>query len=92
MCSNCGQTFQGNRCPNCGKAVRTTGNAILAVIMAIFVMLPLGLFGACSGVLGVMSLGSRGSFGEVMPLMLMAAAGIGAAIGVGVLVRNLWNP
>ncbi|RYG37113.1 hypothetical protein EON81_07675 [bacterium] len=90
VCPNCGQAFEGNRCPNCGKPVRSTGNVILSVIVALFLVTPLALFGACSAFFGATSLGGadRG-FGLLM--LALAAIAIGAAFGLGILAKKLWK-
>lgn len=93
VCPNCGQTFEGDRCPNCGRpAGGSTANRILAVVVAVFLVLPLGLFGACSAYVGIGGIfDPRHMDGFWIVGAVAAAIAIPATIGLGILVRNLWR-
>lgn len=90
-CPNCGQEFDGPRCPNCGRPVARAGNRIVAVIVVLFLALPLGLFGACSVVVAVSS--SAGGFDLTNAAIFgaMALFGVAAAIGVLFWAGKFWR-
>jgi hypothetical protein len=90
-CPNCSQEFEGNRCPNCGHPVARTGSRIAAVLVVTFLVLPAGVFGACSALMltGV-------SFGGRDPItfclfLLFAAAGLVLAFYAMRWAKDLWN-
>jgi hypothetical protein len=91
VCPNCGQQFEGNRCPNCGQPVRSTFNTVLGIFLAVFLVTPLALFGACSALFGLTSMTGREGFGFGLMMLALAAVAIGAAFGLGVLIKNLWK-
>lgn len=92
-CPNCGQVFEGDRCPHCGRPVKSGGGRIAAVILAVFFVVPAALFGACSAFLALDSAGgsSRNAQSWVDPFAIMAAVGIAIALGGIALVIKLWR-
>lgn len=92
-CPNCGQEFPGGRCPNCGRPTASAAHRVLAVLIAIFLVLPLALAGACVVWMGVAMVvepgGLQGGF-WLVPLIIGAVV-IPAFVGSAYLVWNLWK-
>ena len=92
-CPNCGQEFEGPRCPNCGRPVQGSPNRVGAIVAAVFLVLPAGLFGACSALFAASSVGG-GTGGDVESLVIfgaMALGGFAACVASAFLVRKLWK-
>ena len=92
VCPNCGQTFEGDRCPNCGHPVASKGARIAAVVLAVLIVLPLAVFGACGLVIGLPGIFSKGQDGAIAGGFIMfALAAIGLAVLIGLTARDMWR-
>ncbi|RYG27049.1 hypothetical protein EON82_00915 [bacterium] len=90
-CPNCGQAFEGSRCPNCGWPVASTGSRIASVFVVVFRVLPAGIFGACS-VVGLAGFPFAGHDPLTFILFLLfAIAGLALAYGAMQWAKSLWN-
>lgn len=92
-CAHCGQPFEGGRCPNCGHPVASSSSRAVAVLIAVFLVLPLALVGACGVLTGVAMVaepdGRQGGFWAF--LLFIGAVATAACVGLAFLVRNLWR-
>jgi hypothetical protein len=89
-CPNCGQEFDGGRCPHCGRPTSNTGSRIAAVFLLVFLVLPAGLFGACS-VLGLAGASSSRDLLTAGMCLVFAAGGLGLAYWAMQRVKELWG-
>ncbi|CAN5641786.1 hypothetical protein BH11ARM2_BH11ARM2_25390 [soil metagenome] len=90
-CPNCGEEFEGRRCPHCGHPDGgSTFNRILAVVVVVFLALPLGLVGACGAYVGLAGLVGPDSEGLVIGAGVGLVGG-GLSYGLFLLARNLWK-
>jgi hypothetical protein len=90
-CPNCGQEFEGNRCPNCGRPTTSTGSRIAAALVVILLVLPAGVFGACSAVvLALATTGTPDIFSLGM-FLVFTLAGLGLAYWAIQWAKSLWN-
>ena len=93
-CPNCGQEYEGARCSHCGRPSSNTANRVIAVILAIFLVLPLALAlaGACS-VWGGMNSAVAPDFGGGIGIVFLAvgAVSIAAFVGLAYVVAKLWR-
>ena len=91
-CPNCGQEYEGARCPHCGRPSSNAANRVVAVVIAIFLVLPLALVGACSVWGGVSTaLQPHGGEGYWIIFAVVGAFAIPAFIGLAYLVAKLWR-
>ena len=90
-CPNCGQEYESVRCPNCGRPSSNTANRIIAVVFAIFIVLPCGAFGACSAWAGIASVGTKGAEYAALLMFALASSSIVAIVLIGYTIRKLWR-
>ena len=79
-CPNCGAEFEGERCPNCGRAATRAPLRTAALLVAVSAVVPCAWMGACSGVIAAFATGQGGSARRVLTI---GAVGAGVAVFVG---------
>lgn len=90
-CPNCAQEFEGNRCPNCGRPATNASSRIAAVFILVFLVLPAGLFGACSVVSVFSSLSAQIFSLMTLLFLVLSAVGLGVAYWAMKKVKDLWG-
>ena len=85
-CPNCGREFEGERCPQCGRPAHSSSGRTTAIILIVLAVVPCGVFGACTALLGSDSPKGLGD-----PFALLGLASFAVAIGILVLAVRLWR-
>ena len=62
-CPNCDHSFEGDRCPNCGRLAKGASRGAAWIVFA-FLVLPSAAVGTCSLVMGLPELGTPSAQGE----------------------------
>ena len=87
-CPNCGQEFEGARCPHCGRPKAGSGGRNAAVVVAVLLVFPSAVFGACAVMLGV---SDGGRLGRIDPFAVVGFGALVVAIALGVWCVKLWK-
>ncbi len=90
-CPNCGQEFDGGRCPNCGRPRLKNGFKVAAILLLVLVALLSALMGGCAIVVGVASLFGPGGFWSGAPAILFGTILIGAVVSIVWGVKAKWR-
>ena len=86
ICPNCGRPFEGDRCPQCGRPAKTHHGRTTAILLIVLTVVPCGVFGACTALIGS---GSTRGLGD--PFALLGLASLAVGLGILVLAVKQWR-